>query len=222
MLSLTRPMLIGETTVFRDHADPNQFWYLPSHVAIDRDGTGPKFQLLLWRPAEAVPGSEGGGFAMFESVVTLAPGEENRLLSRLASEPGVTGTPQLSQPPFDNGTVQCIAFDLQGSGGTRAADAPAGAFRATELILGASVPSMDARNVAAFSVKLDQGGATTMRAAMSDAMAPVGVVYTLTYLAMRPALDVEITADFERIFTHFSASIEAQYMFIKGGIEAAL
>ena len=52
MLSLIRPMEIGQTTVFRDHVNDNQFWYLPNHVAINRDGSGPKVQLMLWHPAE--------------------------------------------------------------------------------------------------------------------------------------------------------------------------
>jgi hypothetical protein len=89
------------------------------------------------------------------------------------------------------------------------------------MIQGATVPSMDAENRAVFSLTLSQEGAIILKEAFSDGMAPIGVIYNLSYLAMRPALDVEITAHFERIYTYFGGSLEGSYMFFKASIEAA-
>ncbi len=81
---------------------------------------------------------------------------------------------------------------------------------------------MDAANRAAFNLVLSQEGAIIMEQALKEGVTPVGVVYSLSYLALRPALDVTITAHMEQVFTHLSAGLEGQYMFFKAGIEAAM
>jgi hypothetical protein len=114
-----------------------------------------------------------------------------------------------------------VALNLQGSGGAVAVEPPPGAFNAVQNILGATTPAMDADNRAAFSLTLSQEGAIILEQAFESGLAPIGVLYTFTYSGMRPALEVEITADLEMIFNHFSASLEAQYQWIRAGIDAA-
>ena len=121
---------------------------------------------------------------------------------------------------FDEGTVRCIAPDLEGSGGTAAQPAPPGAFRAVEAIRGASVPSLAGDNTAAFSLTLTQEGAIILEKAFSQGTTPVGVIYDLKFTGLRPALNVKITADYEKIFNHFSAGLEAQVYWVKAGIDA--
>ncbi|MBC7985602.1 MAG: hypothetical protein H7X93_02885, partial [Sphingomonadaceae bacterium] len=222
MLSLERAMTVDGISVFRDHADPNQFWCLPGPVTLARrEGDNqPAISFLKYKPAVADGGVKGGGFAMIETTCQLSPQREARIKAALASQPGVTDA-VLATAPFETGTVQCIALNLQGSAGTSASAAPAGAFNAVEEILGATTPSLDAQNRAAFSLTLSQEGATILAQAFSDGLAPIGVVYSLTYSAMRPAINVEIKADYERIFQQFSASLEGQYMFFRAGLEAA-
>jgi hypothetical protein len=221
MLSLERALTIDGISVFRDHADPNQFWYLPGPVRLARrEGTNqPAISFMKYKPAVADGGVKGGGFAMLETTIDLPDNKRNRILSAIMAEPGAT-SPNLAAVPFETGTVQCIALNIQGGGGTNATPAPEGAFNAVESILGATTPSLDAQNRAAFSLTLSQEGATILDQAFTQGLAPIGVVYSLTYSAMRPALDIEITADYERVFQQFSASIEGQYMFFKAGIEA--
>ncbi len=59
-------------TVFRDHADENQFWYLATEVALRRrpDRGGAAFSFIKYHPEVADAGVSGGGFLMFEAVVT--------------------------------------------------------------------------------------------------------------------------------------------------------
>jgi len=222
MLSLDKPFSIDGIAVFRDHADPNQFWYLPGPVRLARnpDNNRAAFSFIQYKPAVAGAGIKGGGFAMFETTLKLSESQENRIRGMLLTEPGVT-LPRLSPVLFESGTVQCIALNLQGSGGTVAVEPPPGAFNATQQILGASTPSMDAENRAAFSLTLSQEGSTILEQAFENGLAPIGVLYSFTYTGMRPALEVEITADLEMIFNHFSASLEAQYQWIRAGIDAA-
>jgi len=214
MLSLERALTIDGISVFRDHADPNQFWYLPGPVTLARrEGSNePALSFIKFKDTGGDGDTRGGGFAMLETTLALSDTRRSRILGGLAAEPGVT-SPVLASVPFETGTVQCIALNLQGSGGTDANPPPPGAFNAVEEILGATTPSLDAQNRAAFSLVLSKEGATILQQAFADGLAPIGVIYSLTYTAMRPAVDVEIVADYERIFQQFSASLEGQYMF---------
>jgi hypothetical protein len=220
MLTLgNKTITVDGITVFADHADPNQFWYLPGPVALARSGPDKKaaFSFIKYKPAAVAGGAKGGGFLMFEVNLVLDPMLEGKILSAVSS--GVHGEPRLAAVPFDEGSVQCIALNLQGSGGTVAAPANAGTFNAVEKILGASVPSLFGENSAAFSLSLDQEGAIIVEKAFKEGLTPVGVIYNLKFTVLRPALDVEIKADFKRIYDQFSASLSGQYYFFKAGID---
>ncbi|MCU6340366.1 hypothetical protein KW823_28030, partial [Enterobacter quasiroggenkampii] len=67
---------------------------------------------------------------MFEVNLQLDPVLERRILSKLRAIS--KERPKLAVVPFDEGTVQCIAIDLQGSGGTAAQPAGPGSFHAVE------------------------------------------------------------------------------------------
>ncbi|NER82025.1 MAG: hypothetical protein F6K42_21180, partial [Leptolyngbya sp. SIO1D8] len=215
-----RTLTIEGITVFPDHADPNQFWYLPGPVSLARRQRDRRANLtfMKYKAAAVSGGPRGGGFLTFEVNLRLDPDLERRLLSKLSSI--APGRPQLAVVPFDEGTVQCVALNLQGSGGTTANPGGEGTFNAVEQILGASVPSLHGDNTASFSLTLSQEGATILEKAFQTGTTPVGVIYNLTFTGMRPALDVKITADFKRIYKHFSGSLSAQYYFVQAGIEA--
>jgi hypothetical protein len=151
---------VDGVTVFSDHADPNQFWYLPSPVALAKrqsDGR-PAFTFIKWRPAAVEAGAKGGGFLMLEANLKLPEDTERSIRAKLRQS-GTGEDIRLSAIPFDQGTVKCIALDLEGAGGTAAqANDQPGTFRAVEAISGATVPSLSGDNVAAFSLTLSQEG----------------------------------------------------------------
>lgn len=212
---------VDGVTVFSDHADPNQFWYLPSPVSLAKRQDGsPAFTFIKWRPAAVEAGAKGGGFAMLEANLKLPEDTERSIRGQLRRS-GTGDNLKLSAIPFDEGTVKCIALDLEGPGGTaRPATAPPGTFRAVEAISGATVPSLSGDNVAAFSLTLSQEGAIILEQAFTQGTTPVGVIYNLTYTILRPALQVTITANYEDVYTHFSAGLEAQVYWVKAGIDA--
>jgi len=215
----SKTQTIEGVTVFADHADPNQFWYLPAPVALARRGQDQRaqFTFIKYRPAAVAGGAKGGGFLMCEVNLKLDPEIERRILSKVGTG---TGQKRLNPVPFDEGTVQCVALNLQGSGGTEAGPAGPGTFNAVEQILGASVPSLYGDNNAIFSLTLSQEGATIMEQAFEKGTTPVGVIYNLKFTGIRPALDVKITADLKRVFDQFSAGLSAQVYFVKAAIEA--
>ena len=210
--------------VFADHADARQFWYLPGPVQLTRrreDGRA-EFTFIKVRAADAsaVAAAKGGGFLTFSVDLRLDPELERRILSKLSAM--ARGKPRLSAVPFDEGSVRVIALDLDSgaTGSPGAQPPPAGAFRAVEKALGATVPSLDAVNRASFSLTLSQEGAIIVEQAFKQGGTPVGVIYELKYSGMRPALEVTITADMSRVFEQFAASVDSQVMFVRGGIDA--
>ncbi|HMF89472.1 MAG TPA: hypothetical protein VKL40_02430 [Candidatus Angelobacter sp.] len=220
LLSAPRTIIVDGVTVFPDHADPNQFWYLPGPVTLARrPDNQADFTLIKYKPAAVEGGAKGGGFVMFSTCLKLDRATEGKIMSRLS---GIApGAPMLSLVPFDSGTVRCIALNVEGSGGTTAKAASPGAFNAVESILGATTPSLQGDEQAAFSLTLSQEGATILEQAYKQGTGPVGVVYDLKFTGMRPALDVIITADSKSVYDGLSASLSGQYYFVKASLEAA-
>jgi hypothetical protein len=211
---------VDGVTVGVDHADPNLWWHGPGPVALTRGPDGQAaFTFIKYKPAAVQAGAKGGGFVMFGTDLRLPDTTRAKILAQAS---GLSPGQAVLEPlPFDEGTVKCVALNLEGAGGTHAQPAPAGAFNAVEQILGATTPSLEGDETAIFSLTLPQEGATILDQAYRQGTGPIGVIYTFKYTAMRPALDVTIEADYESIYQKFSASLEGQYYFLKVGIDAA-
>ncbi|MET8161529.1 hypothetical protein ABZT47_34665 [Sphaerisporangium sp. NPDC005289] len=209
-------LVIDGVTVFRDHADPSLFWYLPAPVRLsERPGDDePAFTLVVYKPAAVAGGAKGGGFLMFEVDLRLDEDVRRRILGELRR---FAPEPVLSPVPFDDGEVQCVALNVQGPAGTR----DTGAFAAVEEILGAAVPSLFGDNKAIFSLTLSTAGATVMRQVFDQGGAPVGVIYKLRFTALRPALHVRISAELSRVYQELSLGLNVQVYWVRAGIEAA-
>jgi hypothetical protein len=221
MLQLGSAMrTIEGVTVFPDHEDPEQFWYLPAQVTIARRPSDdrPLFNLIKYVTEVQEDGSVGGGgFLMFTASLALDEDTERAI----RSEVGGAGT-KLTAVPFDDGTVECVALNLQGGGGTTAEVSADGTFVAVERVLGTTVPSLMGDNHAVFSLTLSKEGAIILEQAFSRGATPVGVIYDLKYTALQPAVDVKITADFKRVYDHFSANLSANVYYVEIGIEAGI
>src|SRR5579883_725267 len=156
---------------------------------------------------------------MFTSNLTLDPDTVEEIRGQLPPSP--TGDPnRLTAVGYDEGTVQCIALNLQGSGGTNAQPPRDGMLVAVEEILGASTPSLAGDNAAAFSLTLSEEGATILEQAFEDGLTPIGVIYSLKYTGIRPSLDVVIEADMSRVFDDLSMGLSAQVYWVQAGLDA--
>lgn len=215
----SKTITVDGVTVFSDHADPSQFWYLPGPVQLGRRARDNRASFTFIKYGNVSGDSiEGRGFLMFEVDLKLDPDVERKIMSRISSM--AKGQPKLAAVPFDEGTVECIALDLQGGGGTTAQVSAEGTFQAVEKILGATVPSLHGNNNAAFSLSLSQEGATILESVFKEKGTPIGAVYNLKYSGLRPALEVEIKANLKRVYDHFSAGLEGQVYFVRAGIDA--
>ena len=114
----SKTITVDGVTVFADHADPNQFWYLPGPVELARRGGDKRgaLSLIIYKPAAVAAGVKGGGFLTFETDLKLSPERERKILSQLSA---LSLQPRLAAVPFDRGTVKCVALNLEGAVGGR-------------------------------------------------------------------------------------------------------
>ncbi len=221
LLLSTHSFVVEGVTVFPDHADPNFFWYLPAPVALAQmpGSEEPQFLLIEYAPDVAATGVKGVGFLNVTTWLRVPDDVLQEITGQIRARFPTADHPQLGPVPFDEGSVQIVALDLQGGGGT-ANTAPPGAFEAVEHILGASSPELFGDNNALFALTLSEEGATILEAAFDNGMAPVGAIYNMKFTGVRPAIDVKITADLKRCYDSFSVGIEAKVYWVSAGIDA--
>lgn len=216
MLYLKPPFqLIEGTAVFPDHADDRFFHYLPAapHLSTVPDlGTGvpvPQIQLLKFRG-----GAGNGGFLTFQVDLGLAPEAEDRIRAELARlYPG--DTPIRTGPALiETGNVRLIilgrATDAQG----KPLWDPEQQQRFVVRVEHSATPALYGENQAVFSVELDQEGVELIEnSLLHSELMPIGVVYQLDFLALRPAFSVKVTADWNRMQSHMEENFKADVLF---------
>ncbi len=218
MLSLKPLFTVNRVTVFGDNADPNQFYYLPEqiHLGTESDGS-PSFTLLRYmrditdNPAFTEGQQLGGGFLIFS--VNLSLDEDTRTQILMQARRFAPDTPRLVSAPFREGTVRIVALD--------AAAAPVeGQVRFVENVYGTTTPSLFGDLQATFSLSLSQEGVQLLEQAYQKGGQPIGVVYDLKFLGLRPAFDVTVHADYKKSYQDFDVGIGAQYLVLRAEIEA--
>jgi hypothetical protein len=219
MLYLDNPIgSIAGLTIFRDHAKPNLFHYACERPRLAMNDGVPEFVFMIYQSdvtdnpnltAEAKQ-QLGGGFLAF--TVDLSVDKEQMDLVKKQLAPLSDGAVELAPVLYREGTVRLsITKDTAEAPGA-ASNAPKG-VSFFEEVYGAGKPSLLANNRATFGVMLNHEGAILMEAALKSGISPIGVIYDLEYLGMRPAFNVKITADYKRIYSH----LEMQFG-VRGGV----
>ena len=209
MLYLDAPFhTIDGVAVFGDHADRQQWYYLPGVPRIAQANGMPQLSLIKFK------GTAGtGGFLNFDVDLGLDPDVVDDLGRRIAAIEGLPDPARMAQLPVIDGTVRMMLFDAEtpvpappGGGQPVPAPGPAQPDALTFVLKlsHAAKPALYGDNRAAFSVRLTQEGVTTLEAAMKGVLSPIGIVYSLDYLGMRPAYHVSVHADWELIQKHIS------------------
>ena len=217
MLYLKPPFhLINGVSIFCDHSDPLQYYFLPAFPKLTRlqdpitKQRIPQIQLIKYR------GKAGnGGFLNFDVNLGVEPDILDDIKSEIKRLERLPQLPRLAPVPIVDGTVKMMLFGRE-SGVT-----PDVAKFVLKLNHSAK-PALYGDNQAAFSVELDQEGVTIMEKALQGEMSPVGIVYSLDYLALRPAYSVSLKVDWGRVQTHLSESFSADIFFSSTEIDRAI
>ncbi|HSF43239.1 MAG TPA: hypothetical protein VLT87_25790 [Thermoanaerobaculia bacterium] len=216
MLYLDAPIgPIGGLMIYRDHADPDLFYYVPERPRLANNDGVPEFVFLKYRRDITdnpdfdpdVKQALGGGFLAF----TVDLGVSDEQLDDMKRELGrfSNGEVKLTPIQFRKGSVRLtITKDAADAPGAEPA-APRG-LTFFEEVYGATQPSLFGFNRATFAVVLSQEAATLFEAALKSGISPVGVIYDLEFLGLRPAFHVKITAEYKRIYESLEVGFGAR------------
>jgi hypothetical protein len=229
--------VINGVSVFPDDSDPLQFYYLPMmpHFTMVTGASGatlPQLQLIEYT------GSAGtGGFINFDVNLGITADVLSAVAQQVQRQLNLNGQARLSPVMFVDGTVRLVLL------GTQSADPPpatgqgssntAGTVATTTTIPAATAgqpqfvvkiqnavkPALYGDNQATFSVQLDQYGATILGQALKGQMAPIAVIYSLNFLGLRPAFNVRLTADWNRVQTYLDTQYSGGFLFFSTDIE---
>lgn len=228
MLYLNPPYdIIRGVSVFRDH-DPatNQFYYLPAMPHLTMMNGEASLNLIKFT------GEAGsGGFLDFDVNLGIDQEIENEIRTTLRSKYNLDREPNLIPVIVEDGSVRLMIL------GKKSAEpsTPGGQIPATpppptpddlpEFVLKIdhyAKPSLYGDNQASFSVQLDQYGVTLIEESLKGVLQPIGIVYSLTFLALRPAFNVKVTADWDRVQKHFQESFSASVFFLSTEVDKVI
>lgn len=176
---------INNITFFADDSDDNQFWYLPSTINIAMKDGKPIFSLIKYTGNKD---GQQGGYINFEVNTELEQGELDSAFDYYLSQLNINPTNARKSPvPFNKGSVDFFVLDAQNNG----------------TIVSAQSPSLIGNNSAIFSAKLTPEQSVILEKSFNEAQAPAAVAYNLEYTGITPALKVEVTANFQNIYSEF-------------------
>jgi hypothetical protein len=215
MITLDPPFyFVRGMSLFRDHADPDLFWYLPPppRLALRSDGT-PAFTLFKWRrdltdtPDLDPTKARGAGLAELEVEASFA--DPGVLRAEVA---GKSGRPNARVAPvvFKAGAVHTLLGHDDSARGL------------VEDVVESQTPPLTAPHHVAFSLALSAEGATLVQRAAEGGELPVGVVYEMQFDALMPSIHATVRMDYGRIYDRFAASIGLQYYYIRAELDTDL
>jgi hypothetical protein len=221
MLILKPPYYnIDGVVVFSDHANERQWYFAPANPRITTkfdavlDKEIPQISLIKYR------GNAGtGGFLNFDVNLGFPEEKLNKVRRKIRALARLDEEPILAPVPVTDGSVRLIMLgkasdDEPGEGGTE----PEGP-KFVESITHAAKPSLYGDNQAIFSVALDENGVQVIEDALRGELMPIGVVYSLEFHALRPAYNVSVVADWDRVQSHFEESFGVDSIFLQVGID---
>lgn len=235
MLSLETPATqVGDLLVFADHAVPTAFYYAAPNPRISHTGVGGAGPLMFDLFSYAVelehsplagtqiPTELGAGFLTLGVDCRADSTQLGRAKSELSTKLGLEADAiSLAPIPYTKGTATLIALD--------AATAPPpgsprddGRPQFVESIVGGGTPSLLGDLRAIFSLSLSQEGVTFLEGVYADGAAPIGVVYELTFLGLRPSVECRITADLSRIYSELGGNASVGCQYFRGEVDALI
>ncbi|MEN3951825.1 hypothetical protein [Iodidimonas sp. SYSU 1G8] len=203
-------------TVFPDHADPLQYYYLPlaPHLTTIRDQAAgnaevPQFSLIRFR------GEAGaGGFLNFDVNIGASDDKLETIKRQIQNEERLREMPRLAPVTTVSGTVKLLMLGRQSGDDPAVADAAAdGGPKFVLKMDHHASPSLYGNNQAAFSIRLDQAGVTVIEKSLAGEIMPIAVVYSLNYLGLRPAYSVRLNIDWDRVQKHMDEKFAGGFLF---------
>ena len=227
MLDLSKPLgEIEGLTLYADHDQANLVYYLPDEIdlgllAADR----PDIVLQIFYPDEAIVGGTTdlnkavGAILSLGVTCTLSPAREELVREALAERLDRADL-RLTPPPWEDGSVQLLLLDTQS--GAAVTPAVSDDDRMVLGVVGSRKPSLsDGELSALFHARLDRRGTALAAAALTGQIGSVaGVLYDLSFAALRPTINLRMTADLNRCAEFFRIGAAANVYYVAADISA--
>ena len=215
MLSLdNRITAIPGVTVFRDHQDLQQFYYINERPRVAMRNGIPAIRLTKYRrditdnPAFSVGDEVGGGTLSLTVDLHLSEDELDDVRDAIEDHyDDLDGEIKLGPVLFRDGTVR-----ISGTPTEEEVETVSGGFRPMhfEQVYGSSKPSLLGENAASFTIPLGREQATYFEQIIRGGGADISVFYDLNYVGLLPAFHVKAKADYSRIYTSFETKFGVQ------------
>lgn len=226
MLDLSKPLNSVEgVTLYGDHVEQDLVFYLPDEIdlvplAPDR----PDLSMQIFYPDEAMVGTGDSLESAVGSILSLGVRcevSQDRLRTIegvVASQLGLEHV-RLTPPPWEDGSVELLLLDSQSGQNITSAVKD---DRMVEGIVGSRKPSLQDPHLSAlFHARLDRRGtALTVAGLQGEVGSLAGVLYDLKFAAMRPTIDLRMSADLDACAEFFSAGAGVQVYYVSADIQA--
>lgn len=233
MLYLNPPYYyIDGVSLLPDHEDPLQFYFMPLYPRFSTNPVTNDLQLSFLKYTGLAGADADGGFLNFDVNIGIDDTRLNVIAGKLQAAAGLDDKPRLSPVPLIDGTVRLILLDQQtpvappAGGGAHPGPLQPGPvdppLRFVETILQASKPALYGDNQAVFSAQLTANGVALLDAALRGAMTPIAVVYDLDYIGLRPAFQVKLNVDWDRVFKYVDEMTGIEGLFVSTEIDKAI
>jgi hypothetical protein len=225
--------IIEGVSLLPDHADPLQWYFMPLAPHLTMVDDVPQIEVIKYRGVTDAGAPVNGGFLNFDCNIGIDESTLRKIQSKLQNMFSLSDLPRLAPVQVVDGSVKMMLFGVDspapsgsgtkpaGSGSTAPGTDPALPKFVTKIDQGAK-PSLYGSNQAAFSVSLDAAGVTVLEKALQGEMSPIGIVYSLDYLGLRPAFSVRLHVDWNRVQKHLDESFGIDALFVSTQIEKAV
>ncbi len=208
MLALDSPLgTVAGTVLFGDHADARLVHVIPTAPRLASTDGRPDMSLQTVPPEDAT--EEGAALLTFVTELTVDDAQRAAIRDHL-DDLGMTEV-RLAPVQWKAGRAVLATALSEGDG-------------FVERALGETPVGDGGANRAVFSLLLSEQGASLVHGLLSQDSGPsaLGIRYELTYLGLRPALDVRIRADYGRVFDEFAMGFEFGVAYQGVGVRAGV
>ncbi len=186
VVGLPHPELV---TVYPDNSDPNLYYFVPTSVALVREGEDVRLGVQYWGLTGSDPAGVGAALTF-----SVEPAYDNVKVDEVAEHlKTVNKDARFAFPALTKSKMEVVlngAFFPDKQDTTKPMSTKGGTVDATQ----------------AFSIALNGVGARAFAQGVAEDSDVLGARYTYSFLGIEKRLHAEITANYKKIYTHFSTA----------------
>jgi tetratricopeptide (TPR) repeat protein len=193
-VALDEVVQAGRFVLYRDHADPHKYYYVPDapRLATKRDGT-PEFTFIKYAKTD---GATKGGIIHFLVTWGFSEGELSSAESALRLKDPEA---KIAGPvPFKEGTFKVVS-----------ATAGEGGLFSRRIVGEGKAPIMPGQK-AAVSIALTEEGASLLWESFKNPTSDISVMFDLRFAGVTPAFQAKLKVNWDKVYTQHDIKLHAE------------